>query len=190
MAPRRFGCWSPTRCCASAGPRRPAPRRAGSGSRLKDPRVLPQTVVWMSNGGRDYAPWNGRHRRAIGLEEICGYFHLGHAASLADNPVAAAGSPTAVTLDPGGAGHGLLHVRRRRGAAGFGASPTSWQRPAASALIGVGRPGGLCAPAIRPSWLGRAPPDARQGQGEPDDRPARWPARAADAQGRCGCPPG
>ena len=36
--------------------------------------------------------------RAIGLEEICGYFHLGHAASIADNPVAASGSPTAVEL--------------------------------------------------------------------------------------------
>jgi hypothetical protein len=67
---------------------------------LKDQRVLPQTLVWFSNGGRDYAPWNGRHRRAIGLEEICGYFHLGHAASIADNPVAASGSPTAVQMTP------------------------------------------------------------------------------------------
>ena len=67
---------------------------------LKNQRVLPQTLVWFSNGGRDYAPWNGRHRRAIGLEEICGYFHLGHAASIADNPVAASGSPTAVQLTP------------------------------------------------------------------------------------------
>ncbi|MFI0847017.1 hypothetical protein [Mesorhizobium sp. IMUNJ 23232] len=67
---------------------------------LKNPRVLPQTLIWMSNGGRDYAPWNGRHRNAIGLEEICGYFHLGHAASVADNPVAASGSPTAITLMP------------------------------------------------------------------------------------------
>ena len=68
---------------------------------LKNPRVLPQTLVWFSNGGRDYAPWNGRHRNAIGLEEICGYFHLGHNASIANNPVAASGSPTAVPLTPG-----------------------------------------------------------------------------------------
>jgi hypothetical protein len=67
---------------------------------LKDQRILPQTLVWFSNGGRDYGPWNGRHRRAIGLEEICGYFHLGHAASTADNPVAASESPTAVMLKP------------------------------------------------------------------------------------------
>ena len=70
---------------------------------IKDPRVLPETLMWMSDGGRDYPPWNGRHRRAIGLEEICGYFHLSHARAIADNPVAAAGSPTAVTLEPHGA---------------------------------------------------------------------------------------
>jgi hypothetical protein len=56
--------------------------------------------MWLSNGGRDYAPWNGRHRRVIGLEEICGYFHLSHSASIADNPVAAKGIPTAVELQP------------------------------------------------------------------------------------------
>jgi hypothetical protein len=70
---------------------------------LKSPRSLPQTLFWLSNGGRDYPPWNGRHRRAIGIEEICGYFHLGHAASTRENPVAASGSPTAVSLTPGDA---------------------------------------------------------------------------------------
>jgi hypothetical protein len=67
---------------------------------LKDPRVLPETLLWLSNGGRDYPPWNGRHRRVIGLEEICGYFHLGHAASTGDNPLAAKGIPTAADLTP------------------------------------------------------------------------------------------
>ena len=28
---------------------------------LKDPRVLRETVFWLSNGGRHYPPWNGRH---------------------------------------------------------------------------------------------------------------------------------
>jgi hypothetical protein len=65
---------------------------------LKNVRELPETVIWISDGGRDYAPWNGRHRRCIGLEDICGYFHLGTRRSVADNPVAASGSPTAVTL--------------------------------------------------------------------------------------------
>lgn len=36
---------------------------------IKDARVLPQTILWMSNGGRDYAPWNGRHRAVLGIEE-------------------------------------------------------------------------------------------------------------------------
>ena len=36
---------------------------------VKDAAALPQTVLWMSNGGRDYPPWNGRHRAVIGIEE-------------------------------------------------------------------------------------------------------------------------
>ena len=36
---------------------------------VKDAASLPQTVLWMSNGGRDYPPWNGRHRAVIGIEE-------------------------------------------------------------------------------------------------------------------------
>lgn len=69
---------------------------------LRDQRSLPQTLLWFSNGGRDYPPWNRRHRGVIGIEDICGYFHLGHAASTGDNPVAASGSPTAIELVPGG----------------------------------------------------------------------------------------
>lgn len=65
---------------------------------LKNIAELPETLVWMSDGGRDYAPWNGRHRNCIGLEEICSYFHLGTTRSVADNPVARAGNATAVTL--------------------------------------------------------------------------------------------
>lgn len=65
---------------------------------LKNPRLLPSTTLWLSNGGRHYAPWSSRHRRVIGLEEVRSYFHLGHAASIADNPVAARGIPTALEL--------------------------------------------------------------------------------------------
>lgn len=36
---------------------------------IKDATVLPHTALWMSNGGRSYAPWNGRHRAVIGIEE-------------------------------------------------------------------------------------------------------------------------
>jgi hypothetical protein len=67
---------------------------------LKDPRVLRSTVFWMSNGGRHYAPWNGRHRHAIGLEEVTSNFHYGLAESARANPVSRAGVATSVTLSP------------------------------------------------------------------------------------------
>ena len=37
---------------------------------LKNPRVLRQTILWISNGGRHYSPWNGRHVGVLGLEEV------------------------------------------------------------------------------------------------------------------------
>lgn len=67
---------------------------------LKLTAQLAGTVIWMSNGGRHYAPWNSRHQRVIGLEETTSYFHHGHAASLGKNEVKAAGYPTTVTLNP------------------------------------------------------------------------------------------
>lgn len=67
---------------------------------LKDPSVLPSTVFWMSNGGRHYAPWNGRHRHAIGLEEVMSYFHYGLAESAKSNELSRAGIPTSQQLDP------------------------------------------------------------------------------------------
>lgn len=65
---------------------------------LKDPAVLKSTVIWMSNGGRHYAPWNGRHRRTIGLEEVTSYFHYGLAESAGSNPLRATGIETQVEL--------------------------------------------------------------------------------------------
>ena len=67
---------------------------------LKDPRVLPETVFWISNGGRYYPPWNGRHINVMGLEEVCSNFHLGLAESARPNAVAAKGFPTCATLNP------------------------------------------------------------------------------------------
>jgi len=67
---------------------------------LKDPSVLRQTVLWHSNGGRHYYPWNGGHRRVLGLEEITGYFHLGLKESVSQNPISRAGYPTSVRLRP------------------------------------------------------------------------------------------
>lgn len=67
---------------------------------LKDPRVLRSTVMWISNGGRHYPPWSGRHRNVLGLEDVTSYFHYGLAESTRPNPVSRAGFPTALMLDP------------------------------------------------------------------------------------------
>ena len=68
---------------------------------LKDPRVLRETIFWISNGGRHYPPWNGRHVRVMGLEEVTSFFHLGLAESAAKNPLSSKGIPTCLRLDPG-----------------------------------------------------------------------------------------
>lgn len=65
---------------------------------LKDPRVLYQTILWISNGGRHYAPWNGRHGNVMGLEEVTSYFHYGLKESIARNPWSDAGIPTSKML--------------------------------------------------------------------------------------------
>ena len=65
---------------------------------LKDPRVLRSSVFWISNGGRHYAPWNGRHRHAIGLEEVTANFAYGLAESAKPNALNRAGIPTTLTL--------------------------------------------------------------------------------------------
>lgn len=76
---------------------------------LKDPAVLPVTMLWHSNGGRDHAPWNGRHRGVLGIEDGCAAGAAGHRAALADNPVRALGVPTALPLAPDRV-HRVAHV--------------------------------------------------------------------------------
>ena len=58
---------------------------------------FPSLLLWFSNRGRKQAPWNGRHL-AIGVEPICSPFGLGPPTALADNPIARAGTPTAVAF--------------------------------------------------------------------------------------------
>lgn len=65
---------------------------------LKDARVLPLTMLWISNGGRDHSPWNGRHTGVLGVEDGIAAGPLGVAASLAPNFVSAEGVPTALAL--------------------------------------------------------------------------------------------
>ena len=66
---------------------------------LKDPRILRETVFWISNGGRHYPPWNSRHVNVMGLEEVCSYFHLGLAESARPNHISAKGHPTCIMLN-------------------------------------------------------------------------------------------
>ncbi|MGX5841526.1 hypothetical protein ACWGTI_12465 [Mesorhizobium sp. ArgA1] len=63
---------------------------------LKNPGELPVTMLWFSNGGRDYAPWSGRHRGVLGMED--GRAAVGHAASVGDNWLKREGVATAFEL--------------------------------------------------------------------------------------------
>jgi len=66
---------------------------------LKHPDVLPVTMLWMSNGGRDYAPWSGRHTGVLGIEDARAS-PLGHAESCRENEFNCTGIPTAFDLGP------------------------------------------------------------------------------------------
>lgn len=51
---------------------------------LKDPEILPSTVLWMENLGRHQNPWNGRNC-CIGVEDVCSSFADGLAVSAENN---------------------------------------------------------------------------------------------------------
>lgn len=61
---------------------------------LRNPRELPMTMLWHSNGGRDYPPWSGRHVGCLGVEEGAAAHMLG-VSSEADLV-----GPGALPLDP------------------------------------------------------------------------------------------
>lgn len=67
---------------------------------LKDPRILRETLFWISNGGRHYPPWNSRHVNVMGLEEVTSYFAIGLAESAGKNPFSQKGIPTCLSLKP------------------------------------------------------------------------------------------
>jgi hypothetical protein len=77
---------------------------------LKNPDDLPVTMLWVSNGGRDYAPWNGRHVGVVGIED--GRTAAGHAASIGDNPLRQENVPTSFSLQE----HGRIAFRQVIGA--------------------------------------------------------------------------
>jgi hypothetical protein len=65
-----------------------------------DASVLPSLLLWISNRGRSYRPWNGRNL-CLGVEPVASAFELGCRAALAANPINERGIPTAIALDPG-----------------------------------------------------------------------------------------
>jgi hypothetical protein len=65
---------------------------------LKRVAVLPQTMLWMSNGGRDRLPWGGEHMGVLGIEEACALGGEGWSAALAPNRLTRQGIPTALDL--------------------------------------------------------------------------------------------
>jgi len=69
---------------------------------LRNPRLLASTVIWFSNGGRHFAPWNGRHVNVLGMEDVTAFFHVGLAASCRSNQLNQSGIPTVLNPDTGG----------------------------------------------------------------------------------------
>ncbi len=65
---------------------------------LKDARVMPVTMLWVSNGGRDFSPWNGRHTGVLGIEDGCAAGGIGLAAAMGENRLTAMGVPTVLRL--------------------------------------------------------------------------------------------
>ncbi|WP_246217328.1 hypothetical protein [Paraburkholderia panacisoli] len=65
-----------------------------------DASVLPSLLLWISNRGRSYGPWNS-HNLCLGVEPVASAFELGCRAALAANPINERGIPTAIALDPG-----------------------------------------------------------------------------------------
>jgi len=65
-----------------------------------DASILPSLLLWISNRGRSYPPWNSRNV-CVGVEPLVGAFDLGYHAAMARNPINEKGVDTARTLIPG-----------------------------------------------------------------------------------------
>jgi hypothetical protein len=66
-----------------------------------DPGVFPSVLLWISNRGRQYAPWSGRFL-ALGVEPVCSPFDLGYAHAInPSSPMRASGVATAARFLPG-----------------------------------------------------------------------------------------
>ncbi|MGL4724861.1 MAG: hypothetical protein ACRCWW_10215 [Scandinavium sp.] len=61
-----------------------------------DTAVLPHCLLWISNGGRQFAPWNGQNV-CLGVEPVCSAWDLGPV-SLASNLLQETGAATFISL--------------------------------------------------------------------------------------------
>ena len=113
---------------------------------LRDARTLPMTMLWHSNGGRDYAPWSGRHFGCLGVEE-------GAAAPLLGTSTEAdLAGPGWLTLLP----DGLAEVRHVIGAIAWpSGEPVAEVREEADAIEVRGDGGALRRLPFRAGFLGR-----------------------------------
>ncbi len=134
---------------------------------LKNPRVLPMTMLWHSNGGRDYPPWNGRHRGCLGVEEGAALPNLGLSAQETPDPLGAAGQPGLLRLDPAG----TVEIRHILGALHWPSGQTvAGVRLEDDLLTVTGDWGAERRVAIRGGWLGATAP----APAAPAKRPLDW----------------
>ena len=111
---------------------------------LRDPRSLRSTLLWMSNGGRHYPPWNGEHTRVLGIEDVTANLRTMASRSRHEaTPFAGEASPPP-SVGPGPADHDSLHhggdrdpVRVRSGRR----HSAAWRRRRARGVERVGVPG-------------------------------------------------
>lgn len=80
---------------------------------LRDPTLLASTLLWFSNGGRHYPPWNGQHVNVMGVEDITAFFHVGIEASCKPNLLTQRGIRTWLEPDA----HGRLSIPYIQGVA-------------------------------------------------------------------------
>jgi hypothetical protein len=60
---------------------------------LRDPALLPSTILWIENGGRHRPPWSGRNC-CLGVEDVCSFFDTGSNSSAAVNAFSERGFKT------------------------------------------------------------------------------------------------
>lgn len=77
---------------------------------LKNPEVLPSTVLWQENRGRHSAPWSSRNT-CLGIEEVLAHLASGLQISVEPNALSGRGLSTSTNLD----GVSPLNIRNIQG---------------------------------------------------------------------------